>query len=332
MARSACLIFSSILSSHFTLLKLAANWGGAKTLRAAAQEFRADHQAGRDRDQQSRDRSQRRIDIEANLLPHPPRQGDRRRSGQKQRDEQLVEGGDEGEDRAGEDARPDQRQGDLSECRPRARSQTERRIFETAVDAIERRGHIDHDEGHGKRRVAEDESQRSANEPIARVSEIEADRDNDARRNYRREDQRVHELLARKLAAHEANGRRRSEERRERGDSKTDPDAEPGGIRPGGAGEEIRVPLQAEAGRRERHIFARGEGQRDHDQDGEQEIGEDQDHEGVKGDAPDRAHQRWPWKIFSILMTRVKPPKMTSTTARSTTAMAAAWGQSRMFT
>src|SRR5436190_22145713 len=89
----------------------------------AAQPFERQQQRRREEDQQRRDGSDRRRDILADAGEHLPRQRHLVGAGEKERHHHFVEGGCEREQRAGDDARRDDGQGDAKEGRERIRAE-----------------------------------------------------------------------------------------------------------------------------------------------------------------------------------------------------------------
>src|SRR5208282_719180 len=250
--------------------------------------------------------------------------------------DQLVEGGDEGEDRTREHAGPDDREHDLPEGAPRRSPEIERRLLEPQVEAVERRGDVDDDEGDREGGVREDQGERMAHEPDARIEEIDSDRHDDDRCDQRRKNEGVDRLPARKAPAHQPDRGRRAEAGRQHHDGGADPDAEPGGIQPIRAAEEVAVPLQAEARRREAQIECRGERERNDDEDREDQIEEDHGDEGAEpgGHAAPRTHGlepaphvRPPPKARSTASVRTKTAKTMRAAASRPTARAEAKGQ-----
>ena len=139
---------------------------------------------------QRRDRGDRRIDREAQIVPHAPRQRHRARAGQEQRHHQLIERGDEGEQRADQHAGPDQRQRDLAERAPRRRAEAERRLLQPPIEAGQAGADAGHHERHGEAGVRQHQPERRADQPVAREGVVDADGHDDHRHDQRRHDQR----------------------------------------------------------------------------------------------------------------------------------------------
>src|SRR3954453_4076982 len=86
--------------------------------RAPAQHFGCDDENGDEQQHDRGDGGKCRVHLQQQVVPHPPRQGGSAAAGDEERDRQLVEGRDEGEQKAGQDAAADLRQRDVSERAP----------------------------------------------------------------------------------------------------------------------------------------------------------------------------------------------------------------------
>jgi hypothetical protein len=103
--------------------------------------------------------------------------------------DQLVERGDEREQRTHEHAGLDQRQGHLEEGGAGRRTEAERGLFQPRVDAREARRDAGDDEGHREAGVGQHHRDGRADQPVARIGIVDADRYHDAGHDQRREDQ-----------------------------------------------------------------------------------------------------------------------------------------------
>src|SRR5690349_13446557 len=103
--------------------------GGFSTPQTAEQHVEREHQTG-DGDQEGADRGDDRLELEMEAVPDPHGQGLRSDAREEQRDDQLVERGEEGEQRRRHDAGKRQRDHDAPEDVDAAAAKAEAGAFE----------------------------------------------------------------------------------------------------------------------------------------------------------------------------------------------------------
>ena len=169
---------------------------------SAKERAGAQHHRGH-ADEKRADGGNRRVDLEDQAVPDAHRQRLDLDAGQEERDQELVERGQEGEERRRQDAGKDERQRDAPERGDAARAQAQRRLLEADVEALERGGHDDDDHGQRQHGMAQGHGQDAAGGLDAHEEEVEADGRDDGRHDHGRQQHRVDRALAAKAAAHQ---------------------------------------------------------------------------------------------------------------------------------
>ena len=176
----------------------------------------------RDRDEDGGDGEDRRGDLLAEADEHLPGQGLLRGGADEEHHHHLVEGGDEGEERAGDHPGQDQRHLHLEEGADGAGAEVGGGAGEALVEADQRGGDGDDDEGDAERGVGEDDAPVGALQPEAGVEEVHAGGGDDQRHDHRRDQDRHDGAAERHVRLAEADGgercraRPRAASRRER--------------------------------------------------------------------------------------------------------------------
>ena len=143
-----------------------------------------------------------------------------------------VEGGDhvvvdrqgEGQQRRGQDAREDDRQGDLAEGGPPVGVEVHARLFERLVEAGQPGPHGDHHEADVEHDVRDQDRQEAASGPQRDPQGEHRGSQDHLRRRHRHEDQQVHRPTAAELVAGQGEGDHGAQDRGE--DGRDDRDGE----------------------------------------------------------------------------------------------------------
>ena len=176
-------------------------------------------------------------------------------------DDDLVEGGDEGEERAGDHAGQDERHLHLEEGGDRAGAEVGGGADQALVEADQRRGDGDDDEGDAEGGVGEDDAPVGALQAEARVEEVHAGGGDDERHDHRRDQDRHDGAAERHVRLAEADGGEGAEDdgdQRATGAMVTEFQS---ARLPVGVGEEVAGSTAQRVGRRGRAQHLRGEGE-----------------------------------------------------------------------
>ena len=230
---------------------------------------------------------------------HLPRDGVLLEGADEEHDYDFIEGGDEGEERAGDDSRGDQRHDDFEEGVRGFGAEAGSGTDEALVEAAEGGGYCYDDEGRAEGGVREDDAEVGALEVDARIKEEHASRRDDQGHDHGREQDRHDHRAVGHVRAAQAKGGDGAEHGGDDGGEEGDYQAVADGLAPVDVGEEILVPLGGIAGRIEaEHGFGEGEvgygveGQRHDHQHREDQEEEDAAANDVKAIVPDFLGER----------------------------------------
>ena len=133
--------------------------------------------------------------------------------GEEERQVDVAERDDEGEDRARHQARPEQRQGHLDERLEPAGPEAHRRLFQPRVHPDQAGRHAADDVGRRDDDVTDQQRQRRGGPREPRQVEVHGGAEQDVRHQQRRQKERLDRLAAAEPEPHEPDRRQRADER-----------------------------------------------------------------------------------------------------------------------
>ena len=230
---------------------------------------------------------------------HLPRDGVLLEGADEEHDHDFIKGGDEGEERAGDNPRGDQRHDNFEEGVGGFGAEAGGGSDQALIEAAEGGGYCYNDKGRAEGGVREDDAEVGALEVDARVKEKHARRRDDQGYDHGREQDRHDQRAVGHMRPAEAEGGDGAEHGGDDGGKERDYQAIADGLAPVNISEEVLVPLSGIAGRVEaEHGFGEGEvgygveGQRHDHQHWEYQEEEDAAADYVKAIVPDFLRER----------------------------------------
>jgi hypothetical protein len=218
---------------------------------APPQQLDGGEQEHGQQDQDRRGGEDGRAQIVLEPVEHLPGQGPLRRPGHEQGHDHLVERGHEGEQRASDNARRDQRQHHPAEHGDRWRTEAHRRARQRAVEAGERGRDRDQHERRAERGVHQRQPPQAVDQPERGQEEVGAGGDDHQRHDHRRDQQPGQQRLAAELGAGEADRRQGAEHGCDHGRDRADDQAVDERVAPRHRTEQLLIPAQRQPGHRE---------------------------------------------------------------------------------
>src|SRR5215207_7100732 len=205
--------------------------------------------------------------LELQVAEDLDRQGGDAGAGEEERRVQLAKREDEGEQRAGDNAGPDQRHGNEEEGPEGAGTQTLARLLENRIDGEHARRYRAHDERRAEDRMRDHEPRelRDAADELEEQQQRQAE--HDCREDQRRQEQALQDREREPAPPRDGKRRHRAEDRRDGAGQRRQPERPQKRIAQALVLEEGVEPAQAQGRRRKDEELGRREGGHEHDQD-----------------------------------------------------------------
>ena len=226
---------------------------------------------------------------------------------------QLVERGDEGEERGRIDAGRQDRQRDGADRRQPPGAEAARGQLEIGIEVAQARQQDDDDERQGQHGVGNRHAVPFADQPEPREQPVDGNREHDVGDDDRRRDAVLDQRAPAIAPSRQAESEGYADQQREHGGGCADLQAAIGRIDPGDITEVARVPFEREAGRGKAQIAARAERDRKQHEQRQHQEGKHEPARQAQKDPPDSGAALLSWSAHCRRPLRSQSPRRRAT-------------------